>query len=284
MPYRNVRAVNDLSLDLFLMVLENLERGELYRCLLVSRAWNTTADADVLWQPIAQRLLRERLCLLPDVHAAISAATPTSAVCRHALGRAFADAKRCTITADELCSLSYKFRFLNFYGPSTHGLFAMSPVRANFFPDGRYRSAPGEDLQVNMTWSFIESAHSYRMVPGSSSFQPPPPDLPPPDFTCVLVEGRPPLRVWRHPQHWGVVMTNHRAQIASFDIPPLGSDEALDSDQPFLHPWCFQNRLEDDDDDDEEDGADSDDTASDTTQNSEDPNDFTGPLLSTPVA
>ena len=38
-------------------------------------------------------------------------------------------------------------------------------------------------------------------------------------FTCLRVANRPPMRVWRHPEHWGVVLSHYLAYMCAFSVP-----------------------------------------------------------------
>ena len=61
------------------------------------------------------------------------------------------------------------------------------------------------------------------------------------DFTSFHWLGRPPLKVWRHPENWSVCMTHVTCQYCSTLIPPLGKDPHFDNDKPYVHPWNIRS-------------------------------------------
>jgi hypothetical protein len=235
-------SLNGMPLDAFVAALSFLDRGTLGKCLAVSSEWSRLADLDAIWQPIAIDILGKRLCLLPDVHDTVATATGTSRVCRRSLASAFEDAKRCVLSVDDLADRPLSMRFMTFRnlrnlpnGFPVH----VPPFRITFTRDGCVRSEQGQSFHMQMHWCFIESAHSYTSIDGGRAFDPPLSGLPPPAYSCVRCGNRPPSRVYRHPENWGVLLVSHRALAATYDLPPLGDDDFLDNMEGFLHPANF---------------------------------------------
>jgi hypothetical protein len=236
--------LQSVSHDVFVLILTFLDAKALGRCLQVNASWFRSVDIDAVWKPVAQAILSRRLCLLLEVAATVAGATSISRVCRPALAAAFADATRCTITFDELCRHPFQLRFHRFRNiPDLADMpdEAMPQFWCKFHADGQLRTVDNEAFEVQLDWRFMEAANSFipATVNGHFMYLPPPTDLPTPTFTCVYCGGRPPLRLWRHPVHWNIVMTNHRVRMATFDMPRMGEDPVMDNDTPYIHPWNF---------------------------------------------
>ena len=234
-----------------------LEAPALGATMRACRRWYHLGAKDAVWRPVAVRALQGRLCLLPDVVHRVRCATATTMFCRDAVRRAVLDATRVDISLDEIASLRFHMRLRNFAalralnngvdGPELPA--DAPPVFCRFKPDmtavfeGPEPGSVHPAFPFRGRWEFRTPRPSVEFHPGATPpFRLPPSHLDRERFTCFGWQGRPALRVWRHPTNWHVCLTHINCQYASFVMPPVGSDTALDNDQPYLHPELFQLR------------------------------------------
>jgi len=278
--------------DAVVEALSFLSHSELGLAVMpASRALYRLADRDVLWVPLAERILNERLCLdegvvrhvgrlvgrpirgplnvlykegvektiraerRADVAAAATAAASRSSSTaaaaasvgtgRQLLKQAFVDAKRAVITAEELSRFRWHMRMRMFeeMRPFIHPESLLPtdapPIHVHFEQTREVFTEVHPIIgQWARTWEWVPPRRS--LVPGpEGGFQHGPAE--PLNFSCLHWTGRPPLKVWRHPENWHVIMTHIHLQYASYLMPPVGNDAPLDADRAYIHPFNFHH-------------------------------------------
>jgi hypothetical protein len=254
-PHDGSSLTDFLPCSIAVVIFEFLDRQDLLSCMLLCKATLRRITAnDHLWLPIARRLLSERLCLLPEVHQAVRSAQHHTRVCMAALKAAFADAKRCVLRKDELCAVTFNLSYHMFADLRAHNvmdadlLATPSYKGMHFDADDVLRSAPGatESSVVNLDWFLALPEHGLLPVldaEGVPRFLAPNPSmLPPPEFSVVHCATRPPLRVYRHPTNWGIVLVNYRVIMATFETSPP-TDMFTAALPAYVHSWNFGGEL-----------------------------------------
>jgi hypothetical protein len=144
----------ELPTDLCERVFEHLDAGALVRAGRVSRAWHSASESDALWRRMCARLWVTKV-YVPE-RFTCPGANPAHRTARERYTASLADAKRVRITRDEVCELTWFFRFKSSAGrwwtlndTYWQGFGARS---LRFLPDGRIsRNGSSGD---GLTWTF----------------------------------------------------------------------------------------------------------------------------------
>ena len=187
---------------------------------------------------------------------------------RQLLKEAFLDAKRATITAEELSRFRFhmKMRLFDEMRPFISGESLLPesapPIHVHFEQDHRVFTEVHPLIgQWSREWQWVPPRRT--LVPDDSTrggFRYGP--LEELTFSCLSWTGRPPLKVWRHPANWHVLMTHIHLQYCTYLLGPVGTgDEAVDNDRAYIHPFNVSRAAlpdadtDEDDDDDDASGA-----------------------------
>ena len=229
-------GVEGVSIDALVHILSYLDIADLLHVRQCSRSLGQVADGDQLWKPIALKVLEGKVTVRSGIPEKISAATGATAVCRKLLIDAVQDSKSCLISREDLAGSLWNFQFK----ASSPMQFPPDMPEFNvwFKEDGTLSDDNHPIVKTEYEWCFMEPAPSLRREGGYLVVDP---DAPDPDFTVVRVSGRPPMRVFRHPRNWGIILSHHMALIANFQLPPRGSDPFIESIPEYFHPSLMMN-------------------------------------------
>ena len=175
----------------------------------VSKAWQNVCGSWALWHDLSQPLRQWK-------NIAVDARLHPREFCRLSI----ADARRISLTRDELCSQTWRFRFKTAAGDEWLAIdphwTANQPSTIKFTADGTTERAGSWELEVDVTWRWGHSRKA-RRAPGIAGGERG-------ESVRVVVDGRdvPTLRVARHPVHKGFIMESCWALYTSFPMPALG--------------------------------------------------------------
>lgn len=114
---------------------------------LVSKKFFQISNSNFIWEPLFQKLCKNK-----HTYWMLKSAPNTDQKKKlyfHAIG----DSKRTIMTQDELCSIGWKFRFLNGIGPDTNIVYTFYPYFSN---DGSYHHE-GLGFQQNFFYFIKEN-------------------------------------------------------------------------------------------------------------------------------
>ena len=181
----------------------------------VSKAWRSVCGSWALWHDLSQPLRKWR-------NIAVDAKLHPREFCRLSV----ADAKRTSLTRDELCSQTWRFRFKRAAGEEWLAVDPYwtdnNPATITFTADGTTERAGTWELEVEVKWRWGHARKARRQpgVAGGESGA----------SVRVVVDGRdvPTLQVARHPVHKGFMMESCWALYTAFPMPAPG--QGLDDD------------------------------------------------------
>ena len=202
----------------------------------VSRSVGQMALLDRLWKPLFQRHLRGKLCLQQGPLDALTKAATfrTQGNYRSALQLAVKDSTRCILSPDEVADLTYQMRFRP---EATQRLPAeLDPIMVKFALNNMMVSAHEHPvIDVSLPFRFIDSLPSLEIVEGRPQFSPEANRAC--DFTTIRIAERPPMRVARHPGHWGVVLCHYHVFFSSWVLRAGEEQEPELATMPkYYHP------------------------------------------------
>ena len=156
----------------------------------VSKAWRSVCGSWALWHDLSQPLRKWK-------NIAVDARLHPREFCRLSI----ADAKRTSLTRDELCSQTWRFRFTRAAGVEWLAVDPYwtdnTPATITFTADGTTERAGTWELEVEVKWRWGHARRARRApgVAGGESGS----------SVRVVVDGRdvPTLQVARHPVHKG---------------------------------------------------------------------------------
>jgi len=204
-----------LPYEIFTHVLSMLSPTDLRNCLLCCRAWRVAADDGHVWVVQCRQLWSDKI-YVPETIDAMRRTQP-----KLAYRESLIDAERQTITAEELCTFDWFFRFKTNAGADwirTDPWHNSRPAtRVRFHRDGlvrihadNYPNYPAEELpaflRIERRWQFVSSV-SHRTGPAGFA---------------VRVNQYPPYLVRRF-KNWGFVMESCWVLYVSFPMPPKGA-------------------------------------------------------------
>jgi hypothetical protein len=207
----------------FLHVLSYLNYKELINSSMVSVGWKDVCNSNSLWVALCDEMWEDKV-YVPQKFRKMR----ENGEAKQAFIFALKDSKRRFITADELCSFTWNFRFKAQAGeawlmndPWWSGLPA---TKVQFFPDGTLKTerAPGHTLN----WKFT------RCVEGREG----------PIGSFVRVNSFPAYFVSRFKKNWGFIMESCWVLYCSFPMPPMNTEPLLED--PNLEITVEKQRFE----------------------------------------
>ena len=258
-------ASNAVSLpdDVMQFIFSMLSRGELARCALVSSSWARQASTSSLWDELCRRTWSGRY--VSDETRALRPTEPAKA-----LQLSLTESKQEFITEEELCKLTWSFRFKEAAGEDwtdTDPWWLGEKARTlRFMPDGRVTGDDPNDSDSDlMHWKLYDG--------------------------CILrvshveLGGFPAEKLIRHKTNWGFIFHSTWVVYTSFPMERC-TDDVYVSDAALsrrLRQWQHREAHEynegelldssdeyDDDDDDDGDDDDGDDDDDDQDVEAED--------------
>ncbi|EKX54868.1 hypothetical protein GUITHDRAFT_62975 [Guillardia theta CCMP2712] len=222
-----------LPVELLARVMNHLKAEELLACSCVCKVWKTSALDHGCWLNLCHKLwegrsyVPSRFLEMAETHEGVIRAYFAS----------IKDAKRCSITTEELCSFEWSFRFKRSAGrfwtrsdPYWNG----SPARTvKFHPEGLVK---WESDWTRMRWKFVE-------IPDQTDDNDEEDKIALTEGKAIRIEhldmGRFPTELVQRHRSWGFILNSPWVVYASFPMVRSNRDRQL-SDKVLekrVRPW-----------------------------------------------
>ncbi|KAL0484002.1 pof1 [Acrasis kona] len=204
--------------DIISTIMEFLSTEDLCNsCSVVSKYWNELSEANWLWQNLCNKLWQDKV-YVPQKFVQMT----KDGSAKKAYFESIADSQRQHLTLEELCDVTWYFRFKSSAGEAWTN---MDPWWSNkpascvqFFRDGTMKRdmmvARPDGEMPKFTWKFNEGSMGRKGVQGS----------------YIRVNNFPTYCVSRVQKNWGFIMQSCWALSASFPLPLLGEDPELEDE------------------------------------------------------
>lgn len=206
------RGIDCLTPEALLTVFSFFNALELTRCCAVSRQWLDLANSNSLWKQLCESLWQDKVYVPKEY----KKKAEEMGLAQSAYKESLEDAKRGYITAEELCSFTWRFRYKKMAGENW---LANDPwwnskpaAESRFFLDGTMeRKSNQSDQSDQFYWKFAAESCGKKGPKGS----------------FIRLNRFPTYHVSRY-KNWGFLLQSCWGFFASFYLPPKGVDPSLE--------------------------------------------------------
>ncbi|KAI9023925.1 hypothetical protein DFJ74DRAFT_705667 [Hyaloraphidium curvatum] len=179
-------------------------------CSRVSRAWHVASNDGRLWSFVTRNLWSDKTYVPQRFRDMLEAGDP-----KEAYKLSLEDSTRDTITAEEMCSFTWQWRFKEVAGPhftdDDPWFRGLPPRERKYHPDGR---VTGPYAMNDTRWRFVRSAEGRVGEIGR----------------FIRVWNTPAAVVGRHSKHWGFFLQSCWHLSTAFPLPKRGEDPEMDDE------------------------------------------------------